>query len=226
MKTALSLLVLLACVGFAVFKLMPGRKPVPEIPNSSTVASQAATPAPYPLVRGQGTRPPTPEEMADEQSYRDAQVQLAGAWLNSANVEEQMAGAEQLSAFPTPEAELLLATALTTAFDPTVRVAAAVSLHSFTQPSARATDALLAALADSSPEVQSAAVNTLQSLATRSDKRSTRFKAVLAGLKKQVGNRYLNPETRQSVTEFLADWDSANQSTKPRTPTQAKPHRP
>ena len=226
MKIALSLLVLIACLSFAMLKLMPSRKPVPEIPKPSTVASQAAIQAPYPLVRGQGTRPPTPEELADEQSYRDAQVQLAGEWLNSASVEEQVAGAEQLSAFPTPEAELLLATALTTAFDPTVRVAAAVSLHAFPQASAKATEALLAALADSSPEVQSAAVNTLQSLATRSDRLSTRFKAVLAGLKKQAGNRYLNPETRQAVTEFLADWDSANPLTNPNTPTKTKPHRP
>ena len=190
------------------------------------MASPAAIQAPYPLVRGQGTRPPTPEELADEQSYRDAQVQLAGEWLNSASVEEQVAGAEQLSAFPTPEAELLLATALTTAFDPTVRVAAAVSLHAFPQASAKATEALLAALADSSPEVQSAAVNTLQSLATRSDRLSTRFKAVLAGLKKQAGQPVSEPGNAASGDGVPCHWGSANPLNNPNTPTKTKPHRP
>lgn len=215
MRKSLTLL-LIACGLIVVVRFIPNPEDSePTTPPLSNRTEEKPVMPPAPLSMGQGIRQPTVEELEDEKRFVDRQVLLAGEWLNSADVKEQVAGAEQLSAYPTAEAEILLASSLTTAFDSAVRVAAAISLQSFPQASAKTLDALLAALADSSPEVQSAATNSLQSLATRLDRRTPRFKKIVVGMKRQASNRYLLPETRQSILEFIKDWDS-----EPTAPTQ------
>lgn len=147
----------------------------------------------------------TPEQVEEDKRIDDEQVAVAGEWLRSIDVQQRIDGAEQLSAYPTAEAEKLLVDALITDIDPEVRSAAAQSLAAFESPTEAAVAALLAALEDKNEEVRLSALNTLESIATAEETGSRRYKKILAGLKKAAKSKRVPSETREVIHDFLLD---------------------
>jgi hypothetical protein len=151
---------------------------------------------------------PTAEELDEEARYDEARVAEANAWLNSPLPDKRAAGAEQLSAFPTPSAEMILINTLKLDFDPEVRRAAAQSLSVFKQPTDNSVAALLAALVDDSEEVQLAAFNTLLVVAGKTENSSPRFKNIRSSMKSQASSRHMKNATRKALRAFLNDQES------------------
>lgn len=135
----------------------------------------------------------------------DAQVAAAGEALRQLDPAERIGGAEQLAAYPTREAEALLIEALATDRDPQVRQAAAQSLQAFRTPGAKATTALLAALADENPAVASSAFGALQAHLARQDRSAARYKSLLKDLQRRAKDRAIAKEVRQEISDFLRD---------------------
>lgn len=177
--------------------LFPARPVPPQ-------AAPAVTPPPLETL-GHGARMPTPEELEEEARYDEKQVELAGSWLNSPQTDKRVAGAEQLSAFPTPEAERILTGTLTLDFDPEVRKTAAQSLSVFRHPTDKAVAALLGALGDDDEEVQMAAFNTLIQIAGKLENGSASLRNLFTGLKNQAASRRTKAPTRRAINAFLQD---------------------
>jgi HEAT repeat protein len=164
----------------------------------------AVVPPPMELL-GQGARMPTPEERVDEAHYDDMQVAKAGEWVKSPQVERRIAGAEQLSAFQTPESEQILSSALTLDSEPEVRRTAAQSLAAFRQPAENTMASLLAALGDPDEKVQMSALNALMAYANRFENNSVPMKKLMASLKKFATSRRTTDLTRKAIRSFLKD---------------------
>ena len=179
--------------------------PVPAAPPAA--AQPVVVPPPLETL-GHGARMPTPEELEDEARYNEVRVAEASTWLNSPQTDKRVSGAEQLSAFPTPSAELSLINALALDFEPAVRRAAAQSLSAFRQPTDKAIAALLAALEDDSEEVQMTALNTLMGVAGNLENGSPRLKKLFSGLKNHAASRHAKASTRSATRAFLKDQDA------------------
>jgi HEAT repeat protein len=158
--------------------------------------------------RAGGPPPLTLKQVKEEAQIDKEQVTLAGGWLHSADPQQRIDGAEQLSAYPTREAENLLSGALTADPDPQVRSVAAQSLGSFKKPSEKAITALLVALEDRSQEVQMSAFNALQGIVDRQSSDSARYKKILAQMKKELASRRTAAATKQLIREFIKDQES------------------
>jgi hypothetical protein len=177
-----------------------------EPETTPTVTSKPTNVVPPPLeMMGQGARMPTPEELEDEARFTDQQVALATQWLNDSSIEKRVAGAEQLSAFPTPESEKALINTLGLDFDPEVRRSAAQSLAAFKQPSEMSVTALLTALQDDHESVQIEALNTLISFTGRMAAGSAPFKSLLSKLSVQAKTKQIKPNTRLALRAFLKE---------------------
>lgn len=134
-----------------------------------------------------------------------SQVALASEWLGSLDPQQRLDGAEQLSAYPTRSAEVLLIKALVTDTDPEVRVAAAQSLNAFEHLQDTAIIVLLAAVEDENEDVQLSALNTLESLVANEQNGSARYKKIMTRLKKKAKSSRLSQETRAAVRGFIED---------------------
>lgn len=55
-----------------------------------------------------GASAPTPEQLKEEADMQKSQVETAGEWLHSPDMQQRVEGAEQLTAYPTRDAEKLL----------------------------------------------------------------------------------------------------------------------
>jgi HEAT repeat protein len=175
-------------------------------PEAQPAPAAAAPAVPPPLeTLGHGARMPTPEELEEEARYDEARVTEADTRLHSSQAEERVAGAEQLSAYPTPEAEQILGNALALDFDPEVRRTAAQSLSAFKKPAEKTVAALLAALEDESEAVQVGALDTLLGVAGKYENNSPQLKKLLAGLATQAASRRAKARTRRAVLAFLKD---------------------
>lgn len=177
--------------------------------NRSAPASKPAAPSQAELIalaeKASSPPPLTPEEIEEDARMDDEQVALARQWLESADSRQRVDGAEQLSAYPTPEAEMLLAGALATDPDPAVRSAAAQSLDAFEHPMEKTIFALLAAVEDENEDVQMSAWAALETIASNEESDSARFKKIVTGLKKKLASPRLAAETKQAILEFLKD---------------------
>lgn len=201
----LLLLALIIAGNVAYYLLRPelsGQEP--DLPAAAAKTAPAVVPPPLEAL-GQGARLPTPEELEEEARYDEAQVRQAGDWLHSPQASKRVTGAEQLSAYPTPEAERLLTEALALDFDPEVRKAAAQSLSTFKQPSAKAVDALLAALEDDDEGVQMGALNALLGIVDKMENGSARLKKTLAAMAKKAASRRTGALAKQALRAFLQD---------------------
>lgn len=171
-----------------------------------------STPPPIDLsvLAQRASNPPvlTPEQIEEDKRIDNEQVALAGEWLRSINPRQRIDGAEQLSAYPTAEAEKLLVDALVTDIAPEVRSAAAQSLAAFERPTQAAVAALLAAVEDENEDVRLSALNTLENIAAGEETGSPRYKKILAGLKKAAKSGRVPSETREAIRDFLQDQTS------------------
>jgi HEAT repeat protein len=145
------------------------------------------------------------EQIQEDQRIDREQVALARQWLKSANPQQRIEGAEQLGAYPTPEAGRALADCLRGDPRPEVRTAAATSLANFQQPEAVAVSALLSAIQDVQEEVRDAALATLAVYLGFLETESARRKQIDAGLEKLARSRRVDPQTRESLRGLRAD---------------------
>ena len=148
----------------------------------------------------------TPEEnLVGDSRYDDEQVSTASEWLNSPEAEQRKIGTEQLSAYPTPESEQLLANTLSSDFDPEVRRTAAQGLAAFREPSEGTSSSLLAALQDDDENVQLSAFNTLLVYMNRFEYNSTRMKSLITSLKNSASSHNTKATTKMAIRTFLSD---------------------
>jgi HEAT repeat protein len=156
---------------------------------------------------GNGVAKPTPEQEKEAAQIDQEQVKAATAWLSDADPERRVAGAEQLAAYPTPEAEKRLAESLAHDQAPEVRAEAARSLDAFIKPEAKTVQALLSALEDPDENVRQTALGVLQSLRQRleDDGKNKAAGKVLAGLKKRSKSSRVPNETRKEIADYLRD---------------------
>jgi len=154
---------------------------------------------------GQGARFPTAEELEQEKNFNAQQVELAGQWLKSPDVHQRIMGAEQLSAYESPESEQRLTDTLRQDAAPEVRTAAAQSLALFKKLSDPTVDALLKALDDADKGTRIAALNTLLTYAFLVSADTKKSEHLLAKLRKKVRSSHLNKDVRESLQAFIKD---------------------
>ena len=164
----------------------------------------AVIPPPLEML-GQGARLPTAEELKQEKEFTAQQVKLAGQWLNSTVVHQRIMGAEQLSAYQSPESEQHLTDTLRNDAVPEVRITAAQSLALFKNLSDPTVGALLSALDDTQKGTRIAALNTLLSHALVVSADSKKSRQLLAKLRKKVRSGHLNKDVRESLQAFIKD---------------------
>ncbi len=154
---------------------------------------------------GGGMQPLTEEQMAEERQMQDDQVAAAREWLMDTDEQERLAGAEQLSAYPTPEAESALRDSLQFDGSLAVRVAAVESLSRFKSLRPETVKALLAALRDGDEQMSFGALSTLQSLVYRADVDEATHGLVMRGLKSAAKDNSLSMNMREEINDLLLD---------------------
>lgn len=152
-----------------------------------------------------GVAPLTPEQRAEERQTFLEQVAVAREWLRSPESRLRVEGAEQLGAYPTPEAGKALVNSLRHDISPEVRASAASSLANFQPPDRSAVGGLLSALADPSAEVRQAALGTLEIHLGALDAGSATRRHILRELGKLAKSRRLDPEILADLRVLLAD---------------------
>ena len=133
------------------------------------------------------------------------QVADAAASLRDTRPEERIIGAEQLAAYPTPEAERLLVHALKTDAEADVRRTAADSLREIEKPDRTTLGALLEALEDEAETVQQSTLDTLTYHIQRLDSDSKSYRKLIASLKKKLKTKTLAADVRDDLKAFLED---------------------
>ncbi|MCI0666728.1 MAG: HEAT repeat domain-containing protein [Methylococcaceae bacterium] len=170
-------------------------QPVKSIHPSMDLASiteRAAAPLPL-----------TPAQMEEDARIDAEQAALARRWIENPDSRTRLDGAEQLGAYPTPEAEPLLARALATDLDPAVRIAAAASLGRFEEVGDQTVAVLLEAVEHEDEDVQMSALTTLESLLEGEEAGSPRCKRVVATLQEMARSPKLSTETKQALLDFV-----------------------
>jgi HEAT repeat protein len=147
----------------------------------------------------------TPEEIEEEQRVIRQQVETAHGWLNDADSGQRVAGAEQLSAFPTPEAERYLAEALRHDPVPEVRAAAAQSLGVFEKLQDSTVLTLLDSLADREEDVRRNVLYTLENNYLQLERDSPAAKKLLSDLQGKAKSRRVAKGTRELIREFVRE---------------------
>ena len=185
------------------------QKEAPSPPASPT----AVSPTPQPDLQmlaarvDSGIAAPTPVQIEEEARTEKEQIEAASLWLQDADPEQRVTGAEQLSAYPTPEAEKLLAESLANDSIPEVRAAAAQSLDSFEKLEENTLQALLTALEDPEEEVRQSALGTLQGLHDRleGDEKLKEAKKIRAALRKKSKSPSVPMEMQKEIRDYLRD---------------------
>ena len=151
-----------------------------------------------------GILSPTPAQQAEERRVTAEQVSAALRWLVSHDERKRLEGAEQLGAYPTPEAGKALVNSLLKDPSPAVRVAAATSLANFEEPGATAIKGLLSALRDKSGDVRHAALGTLAIYLETLDSDSARHRQITAALGTLAKSPNMDPATRNTLSDLLS----------------------
>lgn len=185
----------------------------PQNPPISAGGQPANTPAsaiPGPAGTAVGT---APQQLAAEQARQDEQdAQEAIELLHDPDPGKRVQAAEQLSAYQTAQSQAELVQALRGDAAAAVREAAAQSLVLFEEPAHETWSALLAALEDASPDVQSAAVATLETLLMQYDEKPSRVAWVRKAIKDSVTSRKLARDTREAMESMIEQWEDAEAS--------------
>lgn len=147
---------------------------------------------------------PTPEEIAEDAAFEAEQIAQARQWLTDLDPEQRIVGAEQLSAYPTAEAEKYLVEVLIGDHVGEVKVAAANSLSAIKTPSLKTREALIGSLQDPDEDVRNSAFNTLQ-LFLSTDSETSDAKKTLSLLKKQLKSKFVPQEMREAIKDYLLD---------------------
>lgn len=154
---------------------------------------------------GGHVRPLSPQQQQAWLAIEREQIASAKQWLQDPDPAERLTGAEQLSAYPTPEAEQALIKALKSDLAPEVRAAAALSLDSIETLSDESIKVLLAALNDDQDQVRDNALSTLGNALMKADTESMHYKKLFKSLKVAAKSKKLALATREELTELLAN---------------------
>jgi hypothetical protein len=149
--------------------------------------------------------PLTTEEIEEESRIVAEQVAHAREWLESADPKQRLIGAEQLSAYPTVEAEKLLVETLLNDSEPEVRSAAACSLEYIENPDTNTLNDLLQALETDNEEVAVDALNTLTTYVAREPYASGRATEIINKLKLIAESPQLQGNAQTAIENYLAD---------------------
>lgn len=150
--------------------------------------------------------PPLMPEQIEEERQTTKELVAAALWeLNSGETAQRIAGAEQLAAYPTLEAEAALTQVLTGDPEAEVRSMAAQSLGSVKKPSDATLTALMGVLEDENEDVRQQALLTLQRFLVGSDERTERHRKILAGLKASADSRSTPRDIRKALRDILED---------------------
>ncbi|OAI17978.1 MULTISPECIES: HEAT repeat domain-containing protein [Methylomonas] len=147
----------------------------------------------------------TPEQIAEEESVDLEQEETARQWLGDHDPAQRIAGAQQLAAYPTPEAGRYLLEALRQDRVGEVRAAAAESLGYFDQPALPVYDALIAALNDPDEAVRFNAFSALQTLMDKLVDQPRLLARLQAKLKQTLKSKKLPADSRVAVEGYLQD---------------------
>jgi HEAT repeat protein len=169
---------------------IPHRKPKPE--EIAMLLERMAAPQAL-----------TQNDIEEEIRMNREFMERARKRLASADSQQRRAGAEQLSAYPNPEAEKLLAQALLDDSEPDVQSASARSLVYIRKPGANALDALQQALQSKSAEVAFAALYTLENYVAREPFRSVAANDILIRLKQAGASSLMQEAVQTAVGNFL-----------------------
>lgn len=147
---------------------------------------------------------PMPDQAAEQRRLVDRQVAAASHMLDSPEAEAQIAGAEQLAAYPTPEAERALLRFLDAPRRAEAQVAALRALMAFKEPEAATVALLLKAVEWRGEGVQAAALASLSAYLDHLDPGSARFREVYRGLEGAARSKRVEPAVRQGIRDMLA----------------------
>lgn len=152
---------------------------------------------------GQGARLPTAKELEQEKKFNAQQVELASRWLKNPNAHQRIIGAEQLSAYDTPESEQYLAATLHYDADAEVRKTAAQSLSSFKNLSDPTIEALLEALGDTNESTRIATLYTVFSYALVISPDPKKSRELLTKVRKKVRSGHLESDVRENLQTYI-----------------------
>lgn len=150
-----------------------------------------------------GAMPATAEQENEHRLVEKQQVDTATQWLQDKNPEQRVMGAQQLSAYPTAEAEKWLVKALKSDPSEDVRAAAALSLDAVEKLSFEAIVTLSKALEDSNADTQQNALSTVTNALLREERGNSRYQKILKILQDKARSRRLAPEIKEGLTDFL-----------------------
>jgi HEAT repeat protein len=208
----IGLLLLVVAFSTAIVKtvLVYGNlEPIKALLSKATPAKAPAVQAKIPDFHALATQgaaiEPSEAHLREEKQIESSQVATAGQWLISVDALQRHNGAEQLSAYPTPEAEKMLLTALRTDTDAKVRSTAAESLSAFESLSIPAILGLLAAMDDKNENVQFNAFSTLQNQVANEEGKTKRYQIIMQGLRKKAKSARLSEDMRNAVRGFIED---------------------
>lgn len=188
------------------------RQPCPQSKPSPSAQTTPLAPIPdiqqLAAMASGGFSAPTDEQLLEEQQVIAEQIEEAKLWLADVDAKQRISGAEQLSAYPTPEAERLLVMVMKTDPDAGVRSAAAESLAFVKKPKPSSIDALLLAMQDMDEEVRSIAFSTLQTIVNRAETEPKTSKLIFGKLKRLMGKGMVDSDSRDAIREFLQDQEA------------------
>jgi HEAT repeat protein len=144
-------------------------------------------------------------QLDEERQIETDQVAAARESLLHADEQERVSGAEQLSAYPTLEAETALRDALLNDASLAVRAAAAESLGKFRRLRQETVQALARTLRDGDEAVSYGALSALQGFVYRPDVDVDTSNRVLRALKAAAKDGMVNSELREAINDVLMD---------------------
>ena len=154
------------------------------------------------------TQDPIVETPSSELLESDAEIEMnqineAKQLITSEKSSERIEGIERLSAYPSPEVEVMLDGLLISDANAEVRNAAAVSLGSLEIPTEATISELAGALADADETVRYSALSTLQSFMLAHDQASETYKSVEAQLTAKQNDNAVALSIRDAIKEVL-----------------------
>lgn len=188
-----------------VVVLMVGCERTSDQQNVKQAESTPAAIIPPLEILGQGARAPTLAELAQDAQFNAQQIALAKQRLDSKDLQLRLRGAEQLSAYPSPESEQILRVTLLQADVAQLRQTAARSLALFKQLSDATIDALVVSLSDKDVETRMAVFAALTGVVWMLQSEPERQQALLLKLQRRSLKSKLPRDVQQSLLALLAD---------------------
>lgn len=147
----------------------------------------------------------TPADIEDQANIINDQIANARRWLESRDAMTRIKGAEQLSAYPTEEAENLLVATFLSEREPEVRVAIVRTLAYVKTPQQNTLAHLYGALENDTEEVQMQVLHTITTYVAREPYASKRANEIIGRLKQINELGIVHGVVHTVLQNFLSD---------------------